>query len=753
MKNFIFIISALLCMGAYSLQDQTSPDEISIDYLKTFAAAYGYAKYFHPSEEASNIDWNAFAIYGAEKISNCKNKSEVVTTLNQLFKPIGPGIVFSETKGDYDFGPITPARIEDYKTTYWQHNGVSTGMSNQGGVYNSVRVNQYSKIDESSSFGNLIEAVDPEKYRGKEIKYTGWVKLKEGSKGTGHLWLRVDKEDKSRGFFNNMGADPVTSTEWQQYTIYGEVDEIASKLVLGCFMNGKGTLYLDDIELSYKENDEWIVIPIENSDFEAELLEEEIENWYGGSAGYSYSLSEIENIKGKQCAVIAYEGKFKKIKGESLFEGNPKFGELIEKEIGDGIYCQLPLSLYGNEDGTYPKSNGLSELENNLDGVDNNPTSLAMRLGNVINTYCVFQHFYPYFDEVDVNWDMEFETALNRSYSDQTANDHLVTLQKLTATLRDGHVYVSGGSPGWSVPAISWEWIEDKLIVTKVTDLSLGVKVGDEVTQVNTLTAEEYFKEVKSKISAGTEGSMNHKAKSSSLLGLENSEISVEINNETIVLKRDQQYDYSAIDIEIQKNEYKELDGNIMYLNLGSIKMDSITALLPKLEQADGIICDLRGYPNGNHGIISHLLSEKDTSTAWMRVPQVIYPDQENLVGYQNHGWEMEPKEPYLGDKKVVFITDGRAISYAESFMSFIEGYKLATIVGQPTAGTNGNINPFVISGNFRVNWTGMKVVKHDGSQHHAIGILPNIYVDKTVEGVISGRDEFLEKAIAVIKK
>jgi len=107
-------------------------------------------------------------------------------------------------------------------------------------------------------------------------------------------------------------------------------------------------------------------------------------------------------------------------------------------------------------------------------------------------------------------------------------------------------------------------------------------------------------------------------------------------------------------------------------------------------------------------------------------------------------------KEPHI-EGKVVFITDGRAISYAESFLSFIEHYKLAEIVGQPTAGTNGNVNPFVLPGGFQVTWTGMKVLKHNGSQHHLIGILPTVPAERTIQGIIEGRDEFLEKAVEII--
>lgn len=165
-------------------------------------------------------------------------------------------------------------------------------------------------------------------------------------------------------------------------------------------------------------------------------------------------------------------------------------------------------------------------------------------------------------------------------------------------------------------------------------------------------------------------------------------------------MNRDQKFDRSDNNIRMQENNYKVLDQNIYYLNLATVEMDTFTALLPQSQEAKGIICDLRGYPYGNHDFISHLLKQKDTSKAWIIIPKIIYPDHKKVVGYENEAWEIETKKPYLGDKKIVFIVDGRSISYAESYMSFIKEYQLATIVGQPTAGTNGNINPFTLLGN-----------------------------------------------------
>ena len=71
----------------------------------------------------------------------------------------------------------------------------------------------------------------------------------------------------------------------------------------------------------------------------------------------------------------------------------------------------------------------------------------------------------------------------------------------------------------------------------------------------------------------------------------------------------------------------------------------------------------------------------------------------------------------------------------------------------RPTAGANGNVNPFTLPGGYRFAWTGMKVVKHDGTQHHTIGILPTVPCERTITGVAAGRDELLEKALEIINR
>jgi len=94
--------------------------------------------------------------------------------------------------------------------------------------------------------------------------------------------------------------------------------------------------------------------------------------------------------------------------------------------------------------------------------------------------------------------------------------------------------------------------------------------------------------------------------------------------------------------------------------------------------------------------------------------------------------WDLEPLAPRL-KARIAFLTNGRAISYAESWMGIVEAYKLGEIVGEATAGTNGNVNPLKLPGGYTIFWTGMKVLEHDGSRHHGVGIRPTVPVSRTI--------------------
>ena len=133
-----------------------------------------------------------------------------------------------------------------------------------------------------------------------------------------------------------------------------------------------------------------------------------------------------------------------------------------------------------------------------------------------------------------------------------------------------------------------------------------------------------------------------------------------------------------------------------------------------------------------------------------MHVAKVVGPFG-RFDGWQSFGWDMKPATPRVAGK-IVFLTDERAISYAESVMGYVADRKLGTIVGSTTAGTNGNVASFPVPTGFVIAFTGMRVTGHDGrTPYHLVGVRPDIPMTPTLAGLRAGRDEVLERAIRLI--
>jgi len=727
--------------------------------LRAFTKLYGYVKYFHPSDEASKIDWDIFAIYGSKKIKKAQNTLQLKNILNELFLPIAPTIqIYNSNEKPNTIIQKFPKDTSGLKTVAWQHLGVN--LKGKSSVYKSIRINRENKFSKGNNryrFGTITQSIDAKNIRGKEVKLKALVKTNvKGSGNQGQLWLRVDRENKQVGFFDNMDDRPIKSERWKEFEITGKVNNDAKKIVFGCFLSGYGKVWIDEFQLLVKDKEhEWKTIKISNSGFEEEDVNKKPKEWSFNSPGYTYRLSNDNSFKGKNSLLIEREKEYEIIT-EKLFDKYPKISEVVSKDLGSGLSCQIPLALYTDSNGTLGQVDKISfdkllEQLNKLETTKLTANNEFVRLGNVINTWNIFQHFYPYFDVVNTDWDVELTNSLNQVLTNRNEADFYYTLKNLIAKLHDGHGRVShnlmrkqAGFP------FLVDWIENKVVVIESEDTK-NFRIGDVIISIEGTNAEQALIDAEQYISGSPQWRRVNSLRRFGY-GKEGTTVNFKVMRKDKILELDAIRNYKKFLIEKRRPSLEEIENNIFYVNLDKAKMAEITEKMNELANAKGIIFDLRGYPKGNHAIISHLLTEPDTSSAWMRVSHTIYPDQENIVGFSKYGWHVQPKEPHIKGK-VVFLTDGRAISYAESFMGFIEHYNLAEIVGQPTAGANGNVNPIELPGGFRISWTGMKVLKHDGSQHHLIGIQPTVPVQRTIKGVIEGKDEFLEKALEIIKK
>lgn len=102
---------------------------------------------------------------------------------------------------------------------------------------------------------------------------------------------------------------------------------------------------------------------------------------------------------------------------------------------------------------------------------------------------------------------------------------------------------------------------------------------------------------------------------------------------------------------------------------------------------------------------------------------------------------------------KLIVLIDEYVQSESETALSFIKTFPNVTVIGQPTAGSNGNAALINLPGNYSVYFTAADMSYPDGTSAVGDGIQPDIYVKRTIEGIKNNNDEVLEKAIEYIEK
>jgi C-terminal processing protease CtpA/Prc len=429
--------------------------------------------------------------------------------------------------------------------------------------------------------------------------------------------------------------------------------------------------------------------------------------------------------------------------------GAPDSDQIFSADLGAGVSTRVPLKLYANAIGTLPATAEVLELA--PEGRELSGNDRSTRLAAVALAWNVFQHFYPYFDVVETDWPHALVTALTTAATDADERAFVDTLSRLLAALHDGHGRLSHPrlvDRSHALP-LAWALVEDKLVITHVVGQAAdaGFKPGDVVIEVDGESIDKTLARMRTLISSATPQYMRHVLANQLRSGPDGSVVRLKVESQDGrqregVLRRIA----SDAAVEPRPATIADLEHGISYVDLGRATDVDFKVALPKLAEAKVVIFDLRGYPK-MFDFLAHLSDQTMLCAIW-QVPISTKPDRLGVAEYDTSGrWDVPPESPRLKGRLILLI-DGRAVSAAETVMGIVEAYRLADIVGEPTAGTNGNVNPFPVPGGYVLSWTGMRVLKHDGSRHHGVGILPTHPVSRTIKGITERRDEILEKAL-----
>jgi C-terminal processing protease CtpA/Prc len=564
-----------------------------------------------------------------------------------------------------------------------------------------LAVNNQKEEEMDKGYATFASSISVEKYESREFKFKGAVRTEVFENGNiGCLWVNVTNKDGSMGFFDNMQNRPITANNWEYYEINGRIDIKAQNFNFGGFLVGKGKAWFDDFHLFIKDTlNNWEEISIKDNNFETDTLNINTSSWYAQSPGYIYKVTDENPKEGTKCFII-YKDTTSQKKEYSLMDEN-------------------------------------------------------VRLADVIISWNVIQHFFPYFEYLSVDWDKSHTTALQTAYFDSEPKDFIKVLERMLEHLQDGHLAVTCRDypQDASLPFIA-EWTEGKAVITNAID-SINFKIGDIITEIQNKPIDEYLIEHQNYIVGSNQCKLIKYFRWGNLVrGMIGDSIQVSVirseKKRTMnvnLIPKSELYWMKYYD----KESIYSLDTNIYYINIGNVTMEDFEKKLNEFKKAKGIIVDLRFYPTTDNFPILSYFSEKTLNSPNWNIPKIIYPDRDNIK-FDISNWQIDSDKTYLNCKKI-FIIDGATMSAGETMASIIQINHLGQTIGQPTAGANGNVNTFDIPGNINIIFTGMKVLNEDNSRHFIKGIVPDIIVNKTIKAVKEGRDEYIEKAIELLKQ
>ena len=651
----------------------------------------------------------------------------------------------------------------------------------------------------------------PANFSAKQITLKGYIKTENVNNGYAGLWLRADAGTTVTDF-GNLGNDaPKGSTGWNQYSVTVKMEKSVTKIYFGGLLAGSGKAWFDKFEL-YADDlpidkiawqqaamNEQVAVR-SNVTLDSLLTKQQIENLYvlakvwgflkyhhpGAAGGKSNFDEELFKIL-QPVANAGGAGK----RNELLLNwinslGNENDHKLAEKIPVKDVHVS-PNLAWLNDKGLFSNDviNKLNNIYLHRNSVKNVYIKLMPGVGNpnfdgeekyagmkagddglrmlaLFRYWNVIEYYFPSKYLVKEKWDDVLKEFIPKFAANKTTIDYKLTCLKLINRIHDTHANIFGDKDvdayfGAKYAIVRAIVIDGKIIVSRFTNDSLAksewVKPGDEIISVNNKMIAEIRKEKEPYLCASNSSVANRNFAGNHLLRGNQDSLAV-------VVKRDGQQistfiklypvavAYNTKDYYQKLKMYKFLNDSIGYITLANIKADSLKTIFKTFAGTKGIVIDIRNYPSefmpfamGNY--------LKGSSSPFVKFTSgnISHPGFFTFTNPVINGSKNE--DHYKG--KIIILVNETSQSQAEYTAMALRTAPNAIVMGSQTAGADGNVSTVPFPGGFGSYISGIGVFYPDGKETQGIGIVPDIEVKPTREGIKNGTDELLEKAMQYI--
>jgi len=383
------------------------------------------------------------------------------------------------------------------------------------------------------------------------------------------------------------------------------------------------------------------------------------------------------------------------------------------------------------------------------------------RLLSLFRFWNVINYYFPYKYVIGEDWNIVLTEMIDRFKDAKDTVDYHLALAELTATINDSHSgittkYILQHFGSYQVP-FQIKIINEKAVVIAFYNDSLSnvdeIRHGDVILSVNNKPVSEIIAERSKYISASNLPRKLYRLSWFLLNGNSDSaRITFDRDGKTFQ-KCIHRYKFKdlcmswktwwGITYKDTNAMVRTLNDHIGYINMGKLTLEKVRQVMTQMMTMDAIIFDLRNYPNGTAWKISKYLSENKKAFAiW------TYPLKGNPGIFQEVPDYGGSKNSHHYKGKVVILVNELTISQSEYSCMLIQAVINTTIVGSQTAGADGDIAIFTFPGGYETAFSGHGIFYPDGRETQRIGIVPDIKITQTIDGIRNGKDEILDRAI-----
>lgn len=396
--------------------------------------------------------------------------------------------------------------------------------------------------------------------------------------------------------------------------------------------------------------------------------------------------------------------------------------------------------------------------------------SREYRLLAAFRIWAVINYFFPYKEFMDKDWDAVLREFIPKMEKAEDARGYHLAVAEMVTHIQDSHGFVNSTELkklfGEAPPPFRIRMIEGKPTVTSLrsekVSKACNIEIGDVILEVDGEDAKVRMARYAKYKAASTPQRLWYYAASRMLNGPDGSKASVKV----------QGVDGSVREIDVpRKSAYwrgaparsgevtRLITDEIGYADLERLTPAQVDGMFEEFKDTKAIIFDMRGYPRGvAWSLAPRLAREPGKAAALFRKPCITSPDapagalkRETLAYTFTQHISRTDKRIYEG--MTLMLIDERAISQAEHTGLFLRAANGTKFIGSPTAGANGDVTNFFVPGGVQIMFTGQAVMHPDGSPLQRVGLIPDVEVRPTIEGIRSGRDEVLEKAVEFAKR